>query len=262
MKLEVILTGENIEKAIQGISYDFHIGKDDRYHRLSFPLKNREEIDYVLKSLDSILPKEIQVLNTSIILEQGYLELPYGYRVFFIGPEDTPSVREKDIVLKRGLSFGGYHPTTIMCIELLMKLLSKHNSFEKILDLGTGSGILAIMAKKLKTADVYAVDVDFQSCIEAKYNTTLNGYSDAIKIVCGDEHCIKGKFDLIMANIIFHTLEELIKKLTYMLSPNGYLIISGFLAADTGRFAELLGKKGLSATKEKEGWGAILWQKE
>ena len=180
----------------------------------------------------------------------------------FVHPGESPSIREKEIVLKRGLAFGGYHPTTVMCMELLIDIFREHDDLKNVLDLGTGSGILAIMAKKLGAGQVCAVDLDFQSCTEARYNVMLNGSDGAIKIICGNEDCIKANFDFIMVNIIFHTLERLILDLKSRLTHNGYLIISGFLSADQEKFANLIGKNGVLSTKEKEGWGAILWQKE
>ncbi len=263
MRLEVILAGEAIEETLQRIDRNFSIEKDDWYHKLLFPLRDTEEINHILKILDSVLVQGVQVLNTSIVLEQVPLKLPCDYRVSFVGPGDTPSPNKKEVILKKGLSFGGYHPTTVMCMELLMELIPERNSLKKALDLGTGNGILAIMAKRLEIEDICAVDMDLQSCIEARHNAIINGYNrDEIKIVCGNEDCIKDGFDLIMANIIFHTLEGLIERLTYMLRTGGYLIISGFLSPDTERFARLAGKNGLLTTREKEGWGALLWQKK
>lgn len=262
MKLEVIMVGEGIDQAIQRIDHVFSVEKDRWYYKFAFPLEDKEDIDHILMTLNCILPETIQILNTSIISEQSHLRLPYGYEISFVGSKIASSVEEKRITLKRGLSFGGFHPTTLMCIELLMEVVFKQKTIKKVLDLGTGSGVLAIMAKKLGLKDVYALDIDLQSCIEAKYNAQLNGHKDTIRIVCGNEQCIRNEFDLIMANIIFHTIKGLIRELVSMTKPSGYLIISGLLATGIGEFLELLGKDGLLTVKEKEGWGAILWQKE
>ena len=261
MRLEVILKGKGIERVIRQINFSFSMEKDRNYFRLSFPLNKTEEVDCILKSLNNILGEDVQVINTSIESEKDVMELANGYRILMTSSNNLMLPEEKEIILKKGLSFGGFHPTTKMCLELLIKAAAKYSNLNKVLDLGTGSGILAIMAKKLGIKDVYAIDIDFQSCIECRDNAILNGYYD-IKVICGSELSIKGIFDLIMVNIIFHTLKEIMKNVTDMLKPKGLVILSGFLAPDKGSFIRILGRGNVLDIKEEEGWGAILWQKE
>ncbi|RLB07008.1 MAG: hypothetical protein DRG27_06865 [Deltaproteobacteria bacterium] len=260
MKLEVILKTSEIDHIVKDIPYEVSIKKDSNFLRLYFLVKEDKEIDKILKLIDCRLREEDQLLNTCLMPEHSFITLSYGFKIAFLEEITKKQVKEKEILLKRGIAFGGFHPTTVMCLELLKKAIEKSSS-KRVLDLGTGSGILSIMAEKLGASKIYAVDIDFDSCLECKENIQLNRCNN-IEVICGTERSVKGRFDLIMANIIFHTLKGILKDLRNMLKNNGFLIISGFLANDTDNFSQLLGSGIVLERMEKEGWGALLWQKK
>ena len=260
MKLELILKSSEVEHIIKHIPYKCFVKKEADFFRICFPVKEKKEIDPILRFVDQRLRKEDQVLNTAIIPELSSITLSCGFKVTFVESSNRKQSKKREILLKRGLAFGGFHPTTVMCLELIEKAIKKKHP-NRILDLGTGSGILSIMAEKLGAKDVYAVDIDFNSCLECRENIRLNACS-RIKVICGTEASVKGKFDFIMVNIIFHTLKEILARINEMLEDNGILIISGFLASNTVEFIRLLGSGILLDKMEKEGWGAILWQKK
>jgi len=261
-RLEIILEKEDsVKERLKKLPHKFLLKDEKRFFVASFKVKEEREIDKILKTISYIIPEDIQILNTSILPERGFFELPSGYRISFITSDEIRSPDSNEIILKRGIAFGGFHPTTLMCLELIAKLF-KENEIKKALDLGAGSGILSIMAKRCGAERVYAVEIDPDSWIECKENIMLNGYEDEIYLVCGSEKCIKGRFDLIMANIIFHTLKEIIASLVSMLENKGFLIISGILSSQIRDFINILRKGKVLEIREKEGWGAILWQKE
>ncbi|RLB10411.1 MAG: hypothetical protein DRG27_03065 [Deltaproteobacteria bacterium] len=260
MKLEVILKTPEIAHIVKDIPYKSSIKKDANFFKLCFFIKENREIDRILSLLDQRITEEDQLLNTSLMPEHNFIILPCGFKISFVESTKKKRVKDKEILLKRGIAFGGFHPTTIMCLELIKKVVKKDLP-GRILDLGTGSGILSIMAEKLGAKKIYAIDIDFDSCLECKENIRLNACNE-IEIICGTEASIKGKFTLIMVNIIFHTLREILVHLRYMLENEGFLVISGFLANDTNEFIQLLNSGTVLEKMEKEGWGAILWQKK
>ena len=261
MELEVISVGKDVQEKIKIINKKYIFEKGSRFSRIVFFVKKFEEIDEILKKIDKLLSEDFQILNTSIVSEKDSAVISSGYKISFLGLEEKREPEPKEIVLKRGLAFGGFHPTTIMCLELISKVIPKRTC-GRVLDLGAGNGILSIMAKVCGAKDIYAVEIDFDSCLECKENIVLNKCQKEIRLICGSEACIKGKFEVILVNIIFHTLKDILKHILDRLVKGGFLIASGFLAHDTDEFVHLLGAGTLLEKREKEGWGAILWQKE
>ncbi len=148
---------------------------------------------------------------------------------------------ETVIEIDPGMAFGtGQHPTTAMCLRALEDLVQ---SGATVLDLGCGSGILAIAAAKLGAARVLALDIDPNAVRAARENAAANGVTGVLEIREGtlnDESLrvdaprwgARGRpeaFDIIVANISALTLERLAPGFAHTLAPGGVLITSGFL---------------------------------
>ncbi len=151
---------------------------------------------------------------------------------FLIVPSPAPYIPPFDlpILLRRGKSFGiGNHPCTIYCLQALKDIFIRESAdrIKQILDAGTGTGILAIAAAKLEAKDVTGVEINYESIKEAQENVKLNGVTKELRIM----HCsvteIKGKFNLILANLYGTLLIELATSLIQQLSPKGWLILGG-----------------------------------
>ncbi len=141
----------------------------------------------------------------------------------------TPNPGEKVLELDSGAAFGtGTHETTQACAKLICKYKSEHT---KLLDIGTGSGILAIIGGMLGAKEIVATDIDPVAVETAKINIEKNGYSQICDVRCGDLlECIKDeKFDMITANIIVDVLLILLKDVKQFLHSDGVLILSGIL---------------------------------
>ena len=133
-----------------------------------------------------------------------------------------------EIHILRGAFGSGEHETTVMCL----KLLEEYNlQGLNALDLGTGTGILAIAALRLGCAKVMAVDPSPEAIETCKRNARLNGVEDKITTILGtlDQVENSSRFDLIMANLYGHLLEEVVAPLCSMLNPRGIMVLSGML---------------------------------
>ncbi len=161
-----------------------------------------------------------------------------------------------EIVITPKMSFGtGHHATTYMMIQMMESLGFQQKS---VFDFGTGTGILAILAEKLGSEAVTAVDND-DWCIEnASENILINHckYIDIQKVEVFDT--LK-KYDTILANINKHIILENLPNLHKGLKPGGVLLLSGLLEADETDILEAASKSGLmSAEKlQRSGWIAL-----
>lgn len=147
---------------------------------------------------------------------------------------------ENVIVLDSGAAFGtGTHETTHMCAVLLRKYMTEN---KKVLDIGTGSGILAIISALSGAKSVVATDIDSVACETAKINIARNNCENMIDVRHGNLlECVKEdeKFDLISANIIVDVLLVLFSDVKKVMKKDGILIMSGILEE---RVNEILNK--------------------
>lgn len=156
-----------------------------------------------------------------------------------------------------GMAFGtGQHPTTAMCLCALENLVRPGIS---LLDLGCGSGILAIAAAKLGAARVLALDIDLNAVRAARENAAANGAAPIVQVregTLGEGEA----FDLIVTNISGLTLERLAPVLAGSLNPAGILISSGFLDDAVSGLTRAYGAAGLTVDRvvEEGVWRSII----
>jgi len=140
-------------------------------------------------------------------------------------------------------AFGaGHHETTSMMIENLMQADLKDKT---VLDHGTGTGVLAIFAKRLGASEVIAVDIDEKSVENAKENAALN--NEEIEVLLGDT-VPEGQYDLILANIHRNVLLANMSAYAAHLTPNGELWLSGFYESDVPILQAAAEQEGLTLT--------------
>lgn len=148
--------------------------------------------------------------------------------------EYEPEAHEVVLTLDPGMAFGtGLHPTTRMCLELIEQHLQPGM---RILDVGTGSGILAMAAAKLGASSVSAIDNSSVAVESATANAAMNALSDRIHVVLGildqaEATRMTGQYDMVVANIIAHVIGSIASQLAQVLAPNGLLIASGIIEA-------------------------------
>ena len=137
---------------------------------------------------------------------------------------ETPAALQR-VVIEPGLAFGtGDHPTTELCLRALEVFLSERPG-SSVLDVGTGSGILAIAARKLGAGRVAVVDNDPRALRETAENAARND----VELEAASLETLEGTFDLVLANILANTLLELAPALAARVAPGGQLCLSGIL---------------------------------
>lgn len=180
---------------------------------------------------------------------------PFSIGLFTIIPagEPSPNPSGLPIVLGKKGAFGsGEHETTASCLEimpLIPKLQGSH-----ALDLGSGTGILAIAAARLGAAAVVAVDLEEAAAASCQENVLLNGLEQQILTVCGELAAIQGQtFDLVLANIYADILLPLADQLVDMTRAGGYLLLSGIPLQDKFDIVQRYTRLGCSVADSRIG---------
>ncbi|MBE7702915.1 MAG: 50S ribosomal protein L11 methyltransferase [Cyanobacteria bacterium SIG28] len=171
-----------------------------------------------------------------------------------------PKEGEVTITLDPGCAFGtGTHQTTQLCMKAIEKYLQKGNSMA---DIGTGSGILAILAKKFGASNVYGCDNDetvIDVCIE---NAQINNVSDIVfELNTADK--LTEKYDFVCANILHNVLAEIMGDLKNIMKPNGKMVLSGILDEKKPVVLEAIEREGLKIieTLHQDQWTAFVVEK-
>jgi ribosomal protein L11 methyltransferase len=163
-----------------------------------------------------------------------------------------------------GMAFGtGTHATTILCIQVLEERLQKKGL--SILDVGTGSGILSIIAAKLGAKVVWGIDIDGVAVENARENVENNHVSDIVRIRKGSIGHLHKKFDMIVANIDLKSLERLRIPLLRHSKKQGFLILSGILVEEKDRVRQHYLETGLLRLIkiiQREGWICLTFRKK
>ncbi len=154
---------------------------------------------------------------------------------------------EKILVIEKNGVFSPSHPTTKLCLELIERTFS-NIPIHSILDVGCGTGILALSGLKLGASRAVAVDVSKKAVYVARKNAYRNLLEDATEFIIGSINAVKDSFDLIVANLHFPTLISMAIDFKKLLVSGGALIISGFYETE---FYHL--QKTLSALGFKKG---------
>jgi ribosomal protein L11 methyltransferase len=191
---------------------------------------------------------------------------PVGKRFFVIPLKDakhTAPLRRIPLLLEPGMAFGtGTHETTQLCLESLESILSTGLS---LLDVGTGSGILAIAALKLGARRSVGIDIDPEAIAVARENARINDCGKKIQWQVGDiETMGRRKFDLLAANLAIDPIEKTLPSMSRRLKPGGTMILSGLLKGQEERLTPRLGPSQLTKIRVRSQgeWIAIILRKQ
>ncbi|MFQ5960032.1 MAG: 50S ribosomal protein L11 methyltransferase [Candidatus Methylomirabilales bacterium] len=181
--------------------------------------------------------------------------LAIGKRLIIAPPWDGGPFPEDRLLIRidPGMSFGtGHHATTRMCLEALEAFIEQwaETRGPDVLDVGTGSGILAIAGAVLGAERVVAIDTDPEACEAAASNVSLSDVKDRIRISHAGVESIdpETRFDLALANLDAKGLCALFKRLVTCLRPASRLIASGILVEEDGAVVAAARASGLSVT--------------
>jgi len=148
------------------------------------------------------------------------------------------------LVIEPGMAFGtGDHPTTSMCLQALQDAVERKPG-ASVLDVGTGSGVLAIAAKRLGAGRVVGNDIDPAAVRIAKENAALN-QADGMDLTDRPLDRLPGEFDVVVANLYAGVLVQLAPRIAAHLAPEGVLAVTGILAHPAGEVAQAFSREGL-----------------
>ena len=174
--------------------------------------------------------------------------------------EPNPSYKY-EIVINPKMSFGtGHHATTYQMLKHQGEIDHKG---KRVLDIGSGTGILAIMANLLGASEVEAFDID-EWCVEnGNENFDLNGLITRMEIGTIREVNPKGPFDIVLANINKNVLLDEMEIYAELIPSKGYLLLSGFYKEDVDDLLECAAPLGFELIKKqsRENWAALILQK-
>lgn len=186
------------------------------------------------------------------------------------GSHDRDKVRDNQlgIEIEAALAFGtGHHGTTRGCLIYLDYVL-RSKAPKRILDLGTGTGVLAIAAAKATKTRVLATDIDAMSVKVAHENMHLNGVGNLVETVCATGFsspaiAAHAPFDLILANILANPLRAMATDMERHMASNGMVILSGLLPHQAMSVIAAYRARGLVLLKHQiiEGWSSLLMQR-
>jgi ribosomal protein L11 methyltransferase len=216
---------------------------------------NDVKIDYQEK----IIPQQ----NWNALWEADFQPVDVDGRMTILAPfHSRENVKGMIVEIQPQMSFGtGHHQTTWMMSKALMDLKEMPAN---VLDMGTGTGVLAILAEKLGAKEILAIDIEDWSVENTKENAVRNDCSK-ITALCGDVDLIAGqKFDLILANINKNILKRHLSTYSEALVSGGKIYLSGFFETDADELIALGKTLNLKHdhTLNKETWAALCLVKQ
>lgn len=173
--------------------------------------------------------------------------------------------KDGDVLMRLdpGMAFGtGTHDTTRLCLELLEDCVAEST---RILDIGTGSGILSVGGVLLGAPSALGVDIDPVAVKVANENAEINGVSNKTEFVCGDlTEKVSGKFEIVTANIVADVIIRLLSTVKNYLIKGGAFIISGIIDTRADEVENACHEAGFATVKRLEhgGWVAVLLKNE
>lgn len=180
--------------------------------------------------------------------------------IWVVPPDEMPTRTQagagKKLVILPSTGFGtGRHPTTQLTGDTFWKLEPKPKS---VLDIGTGSGILAILARMRGVPHVDAVEIDELSRLNALENFELNGINDLP--LYADLAEVKGRYEVVLANILSSTILELKSRILELVAPGGFIVLSGILDREGPEIEEAFADLKLRSHRRQGEWLCYCYQ--
>lgn len=267
IELNIAVTGEEQGDIITAMLCDFpfdSFATEGGVLKAYIPMQRladcKNEVDAVLAELgvEGARYVHIETQNWNALWESNFEPVEVADRCVVRAPFHKPYGWELELVVMPKMSFGtGHHATTHLMLESLLEADVKG---KRGLDMGSGTGVLAIAAVKLGAQSVDAIDIDewaYENCTE---NCEVNGTSEQVCSILGDATNIEGKrYDFILANINRNILLNDMARYVATLNVGGTLTVSGILEQDIEAITEKALSLGLKKSKVnlRLGWAAI-----
>ena len=200
--------------------------------------------------------------------QQSFPPRRVGARLLVRPPwDDTRTPDRADVVIEPGRAFGtGHHGSTEGCLVLLDRLAEEWRGGAaapaRILDIGTGTGILAVAAIALGAARVRGIDIDPDAVAAAQHNAALNGCAGRLDLALAAPADVEAGagFDLVLANLLAKAHLELAGEYRRLVAAGGALILGGMLAAEGAQVETALAAAGFApgARVDLDGWASLL----
>ena len=208
-------------------------------------------------------PVEVVEEDWSVAWRKQHRPLRVGPRSWVQPPwEDAPAAPgEARVLIDPGMAFGtGSHPTTALCLERLDELLAELPGAD-VLDVGTGSGVIALLAVKLGAGRVCGTENDPVALEAARRGAGLNGIpSERMRWALADpDQLPEAPYRIVVANILLNTLIELAPAIARKVASGGRLVLSGLLAAQADEAEAAYAALGLSPAgrAQRDGWARV-----
>ena len=267
-----------VEGVVDGLDLDYDYENEDKnyYEDLGGAVSSVSLYKYDKLHLDSIkaqledafgdkLELSFKESDTSV-WQEGWKDSfkPFSTKSFYVYPPweaDNVDDSKIPIEVEPGMAFGtGQHATTQLCLGKLETMLVNHMP-NSVLDVGTGTGILAIAIKKMGCSEILATDIDADAVIAAKENAARNKVEFDVQ---QDSVPVNAQpADLVVANILFVVLRRIISELASKVASGGKLLLSGVLSEEASEMINLAEQQGLSfeSKDEQEGWVCLVFTK-
>jgi len=208
-----------------------------------------------------------EILKAGMVRSSGSGGIPGCWQLSdrFYAVADKKSadkIHGRHVILNPGHAFGsGFHPSTRLAIKAIEDWARKESNLSRarVLDIGTGSGVLALICGELGVKEVLGIDICRESIRTAQKNVTDNELDQKIKVAEIALTKITSRFDLVLANLTPAPLARMLDDMVMRVLPGGTFIISGQQGRQVRRLEETLKKKGFSAAVfyEEERWYAL-----
>ena len=229
---------------------------------------NREAFDEVISNYSEaaqiqLLEGEMEKINWNAEWEKNYDPIAVDDLVYVRASfHPSPLGFKHEIVINPKMSFGtGHHATTF---QMLRNQGTIDHQGKRVLDVGSGTGILAIMAHLLGASQIEAFDIDDWCVDNGNENFELNGVSSRMGLGTIREVNPIGPFDIVLANINKNVLLDEMGIYSDLLIDRGFLLLSGFYTEDIADLEQLANKIGLEliSQQSKDNWAALVLQKK
>ena len=200
----------------------------------------------------------LPVVDWSALARRHHRPRRVGERLLVAPPWDVPIVPGREVlVIDPGMAFGtGQHATTRGCLEAIERALAAAPA-TSALDVGTGSGLLALALARLGVPRVVALDVDLRVLPLARANLEQNG-APHVTLLAGTAHAVRGRFDLVVANLLAELIVADAKALAGCVAAGGCLILSGLLDEQTATVHRAFPGWRLTGGSSEDGWRTLV----